>query len=49
MFVEQASQQGGNAMSQVKVLIGGEGFAEIRQEKYYYVDKTAFLERYGNS
>lgn len=36
-------------MSQVKVLIGGEGFAEIRRGNYYYIDKTAFLERYGNS
>lgn len=33
-------------MSQVKVLIGGEGFAEIRQEKYYYVDKTDFLHEF---
>ena len=33
-------------MSQVKVLIGGEDFAEIRRENYYYVDKTDFLNKF---
>ena len=33
-------------MSRVKVLIGGEDFAEIRRENYYYVDKTDFLEKF---
>ena len=33
-------------MSQVKVLIGGEGFAEIRRKNYYYVDKTDFLHEF---
>lgn len=30
-------------MSELKILIGGEVFSEIRRGKYYYVDKTGFL------
>lgn len=30
-------------MSEIKILIGGEDFSEIRRDNYYYVDKTGFL------
>lgn len=30
-------------MSELKVLVGGENFAEIRRGKYCYIDKTGFL------
>ena len=33
-------------MINVKVLPGAEEFSELRQGKYYYVDKTDFLNRF---
>ena len=30
-------------MSELNILIGGEGFSELRKGNYYYVDKTGFL------
>ena len=33
-------------MSDLKILIGGEVFSEIRRNNYYYVDKTGFLNKF---